>query len=103
MRTFVADRRTEGQTELVTEDPPTGRAGPKKDRNVTQKFPVSQSDGIIINHWNILDHAPWSGQGRRIKCIYLDSPKVGDSAGISFIPWKQVFRKTKNYQSSFFL
>ena len=58
----------------------------KKGRNVTQKFTVSQSDGIIVNHWNILDPAPWSGQGRGIKCIYLDSPKVGDSASISLSP-----------------
>ena len=27
----------------------------KKGRNVTQKFTVSQSYGIIVNHWNILD------------------------------------------------
>ena len=36
MRIFVADRQTskrqtEGQTELVTEDPLTGKAGPKRD------------------------------------------------------------------------
>ena len=53
---------------------------------MSQKFTVSQSDKIVVNHWNILDPAPWSGQGRGIKCIYLDSPKVGDSADISFIP-----------------
>ena len=71
--------------------------------NVTQKFTVFQSDGIIVNQWDILDYTVWSGQERRIKCIYLDSPKGGDSADISFIPQKPVFQKTINFQSSFFL
>ena len=41
---------------------------------------------MIVKQWDMLGSPAWSGQERRVKCVYLDSPKVGDSAGISLIP-----------------
>ena len=54
--------------------------------DVTQKYTVFDSGEIIVNHRNILDSPVWSVHERRIKCIFLDSTKGGESADISFIP-----------------
>ena len=38
----------------------------KKSHDVTQKYTVFNTDGIIVNHWNISDSPVWSVHERRI-------------------------------------
>ena len=74
----------------------------KKNRNVTHRLGVFQTDGNLVNHRHILDHCVLSGQETRMKYIYLDSSKSGEYADINFIPSRIVFQKTKNFPAFFF-
>ena len=75
----------------------------KKNRNVTHRLGVFQTDGNLVNHRHILDHCVLSGQETRMKYIYLDSSKSGEYADINFIPSRIVFQKTKNFPALFFV